>query len=45
MGFAVSLPDFNLALLVPLTALTVVFGVYFGPLLKYANESLSFFIR
>jgi NADH-quinone oxidoreductase subunit N len=37
--------DFNLTLLVPLTALTVVFGVYFGPLLKYANESLSFFIR
>jgi NADH:ubiquinone oxidoreductase subunit 2 (subunit N) len=37
--------DFNLTLLVPLAALTVVFGVYFGPLLKYTDESLSFFIR
>jgi NADH-quinone oxidoreductase subunit N len=37
--------DFNLTLLVPLTALTVVFGVYFGPLLRYANQSLSFFVK
>lgn len=37
--------DFNLTLLVPLTALTVVFGIYFGPLLEYTNDSLTFFIR
>jgi NADH-quinone oxidoreductase subunit N len=37
--------DFNLTLLVPLAALTIVFGVYFGPLLEYAHQSLSFFIR
>jgi len=37
--------DFNLTLLVPLTALTLVFGVYFGPLLKYTSESLNFFVR
>jgi NADH-quinone oxidoreductase subunit N len=36
--------DFNLTLLVPLAALTVVFGIYFGPLLHYANRSLNFFI-
>jgi len=25
--------------------LTVVFGIYFSPLLRYANRSLSFFIK
>ena len=37
--------DFNITLLLPLTVLTVVFGVYFAPLLRYANQSLSFFIK
>jgi hypothetical protein len=37
--------DFNFTLLAPLTVLTVVFGIYFGPLLKYTNQSLSFFIK
>ena len=42
---AIGAGDFNLTLLVPLTALTVVFGVYFGPLLKYTNQSLTFFVK
>ena len=37
--------DFNITLLLPLTVLTVVFGVYFAPLLRYANQSLNFFIK
>src|SRR5687767_9591752 len=37
--------DFNFTLLLPLTVLTVVFGIYFGPLLRYTNQSLSFFIK
>jgi NADH-quinone oxidoreductase subunit N len=37
--------DLNFTILLPLTVLTVVFGVYFGPLLKYTNQSLSFFIK
>ena len=37
--------DFNFTLLFPLTLLTVVFGIYFSPLLNYTNQSLSFFIR
>jgi NADH-quinone oxidoreductase subunit N len=36
---------FNFILLLPLTALTLVFGIYFSPLLKYTHQSLSFFIR
>ncbi|HWP58785.1 MAG TPA: NADH-quinone oxidoreductase subunit N [Candidatus Acidoferrales bacterium] len=28
-----------------LTACTILFGVYFGPLLQYTNESLKFFIK
>jgi len=37
--------DFNFTLLLPLTALTVVFGLYFGPLVRYTHQSLSFFIK
>jgi NADH-quinone oxidoreductase subunit N len=37
--------DFNFTLLFPLTVLTVVFGIYFSPLLKYTSHSLSFFIK
>lgn len=33
----------NFALLLPLAALTVFFGVYFGPLVQYAEQSLRFF--
>jgi NADH-quinone oxidoreductase subunit N len=42
---SVTAGDFNFTLLLPLTALTVIFGIYFSPLLRYSTESLSFFIR
>ena len=42
---AIGADDFNFTLLLPLTVLTVVFGIYFGPLLSYTNHSLSFFIK
>jgi NADH-quinone oxidoreductase subunit N len=35
----------NVTLLLPLTVLTVVFGVYFYPLVHFASESLRFFIK
>lgn len=37
--------DFNFTLLLPLTALTVIFGIYFSPLLRYTEQSLSFFVK
>ena len=37
--------DFNFTLLAPLTLLTVVFGIYFAPLLRYTSESLRFFVK
>jgi NADH-quinone oxidoreductase subunit N len=45
---AVAVSSANGTLLVPLTALTVLtvlFGIYFSPLTRYATESLSFFIK
>src|SRR6185369_14189022 len=42
---AISLGVRNFSLLIPLTVLTIVLGVYFGPLARYTNESLSFFIK
>jgi NADH-quinone oxidoreductase subunit N len=45
---AIALGSASGTLLVPLaalTALTVVFGIYFYPLTRYTTESLSFFIR
>ena len=35
----------NVTLLLPLTVLTVVFGIYFYPLSHYASQSLRFFIK
>jgi NADH-quinone oxidoreductase subunit N len=35
----------NLTLLLPLTALTVIFGIYFSPLVDYTRQSLHFFIK
>jgi len=32
-------------LLIPLTVLTVVFGIYFSPLVRYTSQSLSFFVK
>jgi NADH-quinone oxidoreductase subunit N len=37
--------EFNFTLLLPLTVLTVVFGIYFSPLLRYTTQSLKFFIQ
>jgi NADH-quinone oxidoreductase subunit N len=44
-AIAVQANDFNFTVLLPLTALTVVFGIYFGPLVRYTHQSLSFFIK
>lgn len=41
----VPVAPYDMTLLVPLTALTVVFGIYFGPLLRYTAHSLSFFVK
>jgi len=35
----------NFTLLIPLTVLTVVLGVYFAPLAQYTNQSLFFFVK
>lgn len=35
----------NFPLLIPLTVLTVVFGIYFAPLVQYTNSSLRFFLK
>jgi NADH-quinone oxidoreductase subunit N len=35
----------NLTLLIPLTVLTVIFGIYFSPLVYYTRQSLHFFIK
>jgi NADH-quinone oxidoreductase subunit N len=35
----------NLTLLIPLTVLTVVLGVYFSPLAQYTSQSLRFFVK
>jgi NADH-quinone oxidoreductase subunit N len=42
---AVSVSTHDFTLLIPLTVLTVVFGIYFGPLLRYTSQSLSFFVK
>jgi NADH-quinone oxidoreductase subunit N len=42
---AVAVDGGNVTLLLPLTVLTVFFGVYFYPLTHYASESLRFFIK
>ena len=42
---AVSVSTNDFTLLLPLTVLTVVFGIYFGPLLRYTTQSLSFFVK
>jgi NADH-quinone oxidoreductase subunit N len=40
---AVSTDDF--ALLISLTVLTIFFGIYFAPLVRYTSQSLSFFVK
>jgi len=40
---SVSVNDFTL--MIPLTVLTLVFGIYFSPLAQYTSQSLSFFVK
>jgi len=35
----------NFTLLIPLTVLTVVLGIYFSPLAQYTSQSLQFFVK
>ena len=42
---AVTMASNDFTLLIPLTVLTLVFGIYFAPLLKFSQQSLSFFIK
>jgi len=35
----------NFTLLIPLTVLTIVFGLYFSPLVRYTSQSLRFFVK
>jgi NADH-quinone oxidoreductase subunit N len=42
---AVTLAAGNFTLLIPLTILTVVLGIYFGPLAQYTSQSLRFFVK
>jgi NADH-quinone oxidoreductase subunit N len=42
---AISVASNDFTLLIPLTVLTLVFGIYFAPLLKFTQQSLSFFIK
>ena len=42
---AVSVAANNFALLIPLTVLTVVLGVYFSPLAQFTSHSLRFFVK
>ncbi|MDP2601519.1 MAG: NADH-quinone oxidoreductase subunit N [Deltaproteobacteria bacterium] len=42
---AVSVAANNFALLIPLTVLTVVLGVYFSPLAQFTSQSLRFFVK
>ena len=42
---AVSVSASNFTLLIPLTVLTILLGVYFSPLAQYTNQSLRFFVK
>ena len=42
---AISVAAKNFTLLIPLTVLTVVLGLYFSPLVQYTNQSLNFFVK
>jgi NADH-quinone oxidoreductase subunit N len=41
----ITLAPNNFTLLLPLTFLTIMFGLYFAPLVQYTNHSLRFFIK
>ena len=42
---AVSVAPNNFTLLIPLTVLTIVLGIYFYPLAQYTSQSLRFFVK
>ena len=42
---AISVAANNFTLLIPLTILTVLLGVYFSPLAQYTSQSLQFFVK
>ncbi|MGH7811425.1 MAG: NADH-quinone oxidoreductase subunit N, partial [Candidatus Binatia bacterium] len=42
---SMSLAVNDFTLMIPLTVATVVFGVYFSPLVQYTNQSLHFFVK
>ncbi len=42
---AISVASNDFTLLIPLTVLTLVLGIYFAPLLKFSQLSLNFFIK
>ena len=41
----VSIAVNHFSLLIPLTVLTIFFGIYFSPLVRYTSQSLRFFIK
>jgi NADH-quinone oxidoreductase subunit N len=41
----ISVAVYDFTLLIPLTVLTVIFGIYFSPLVQYTSKSLSFFVK
>ncbi|MGH7816873.1 MAG: NADH-quinone oxidoreductase subunit N [Candidatus Binatia bacterium] len=42
---SISIAANDFSLMIPLTLLTVIFGIYFTPLVQYTNQSLSFFVK
>jgi NADH-quinone oxidoreductase subunit N len=42
---SMSLAVNDFTLMIPLTVATVVFGIYFSPLVQYTNQSLHFFVK
>jgi NADH-quinone oxidoreductase subunit N len=41
----ISLAKNDFVLLLPLTGLTILLGVYFGPLVQYTNHALQFYTK
>ena len=41
----ISVAVYDFTLLIPLAVLTVIFGIYFSPLVRYTSRSLSFFVK
>jgi NADH-quinone oxidoreductase subunit N len=41
----ISVAVYDFTLLIPLAVLTIIFGIYFSPLVRYTSRSLSFFVK